>query len=357
MNREIPIIIPAYEPDERLIELLNKLVMKDVFLVLVDDGSGEQYKKIFNEAEQLIGRQGVVIHHEVNKGKGRALKTAFSYILQDVPEAIGTVTADSDGQHTPKCIDAITDALRENPNDLILGVRNFKGAGIPWKSRFGNSLTEKIFSYVAGIHVTDTQTGLRGIPAAFMKQLLEIPGERFEFETQMLLECAGRYHITEIPIETIYDSADNHQTHFNPVVDSIKIYKILGKRFLKYIFASFSSSILDLILFSVFCALFRNRLGAYVIVGTVFARILSATYNYIVNYKVVFKSKENHLSSGFRYFVLAVVQMCLSAFLVTLFVQLFKFIPEVVTKAIVDTCLFFVSYYIQQKFVFTKGKK
>lgn len=305
----IPVIIPAYEPDSNFPVLLGTLAENNVGpVIVVDDGSGEQYAAIFEKAGSLVeGNSGTVLVHEVNRGKGRALKTAFQYILENYQGVIGAVTADSDGQHTVDCIRKVMAALEEKPQELILGVRDFSGDDIPWKSRFGNNLAEKVFAYVAGVHVSDTQTGLRGIPREFMRDLLEVAGERFEFETQMLLESVNRYPISEVEIETIYDSVDDHQTHFDPVADSIKIYRILGKKFLKYIFASFSSSILDLALFSVFCFFLEGRYVSYVAVATVLARIISTVYNYTINYKVVFKSKENVGKASAKYFLLAVI--------------------------------------------------
>lgn len=350
----IPVIIPAYEPDSNLPVLLGTLAENNVGpVIVVDDGSGEQYAAIFEKARSLVeGNGGTVLVHEVNRGKGRALKTAFQYILENYQGVIGAVTADSDGQHTVDCIRKVMAALEEKPQELILGVRDFSGDDIPWKSRFGNNLTEKVFAYVAGVHVSDTQTGLRGIPREFMRDLLEVAGERFEFETQMLLESVNRYPISEVEIETIYDSVDDHQTHFDPVADSIKIYRILGKKFFKYIFASFSSCILDLALFSVFCFFLEGQYVSYVAVATVLARVISAVYNYTINYKVVFKSKENVGKASAKYFLLAVIQMGLSAALVSGGVMLLPFMPKVVVKAVVDTFLFFVSYHIQQRFVF-----
>ena len=192
-----PIVIPAYEPDERLLQLLETLRTADLApVVIVDDGSGSKYKEIFERAQAYVQASGgAVLTHEVNRGKGRALKTAFGYILKEYPEAVGCVTADSDGQHSAECIEKVKDALEAQPDKLILGVRRFDTENVPLRSRLGNGITERIFAYVSGLHVSDTQTGLRGIPRAFMKELLDVPGERFEFETQMLLESAGSYPI------------------------------------------------------------------------------------------------------------------------------------------------------------------
>lgn len=355
----IPIIIPAYEPDDRFIKVLKDLVDAELSpIIVVNDGSGPEYDSIFLEVKRIIKHEGLVLNHDCNRGKGRALKTAFEYVINQYPDAIGVVTADSDGQHTVECIKKVQLELENNPNSLILGVRDFSSENVPWKSRFGNELTEKVFSYVAGVHITDTQTGLRGIPYEFLKELLDVKGERFEFETRMLLVAANRYTIKEVVIETVYDSKENHQTHFNPIKDSIKIYKILGEQFLKFIFSSVSSCLIDIALFALLCHIFRNNDSHfYLILSTVLARVISATYNYIINYVIVFRSKESKAKSAIKYIILACIQMLASAALVTLFCWIFKGLYEVIIKVFVDTFLFFVSYYIQRKIVFKSNGK
>ncbi|MCR5592606.1 MAG: bifunctional glycosyltransferase family 2/GtrA family protein [Saccharofermentans sp.] len=352
----IPIVIPSYEPDERFPAILKDLKQAGLGpVIVVDDGSGDDYISFFNEAEDLVkDLGGVVLHHDGNKGKGRALKTAFSYILDNMPESIGCVTADSDGQHSVNCIKKCMSALTEHPDDLVLGVRDFSGEDVPFKSRAGNTITIKVCSFLCGVKVSDTQTGLRAIPKAFMKELLDVEGERFEFETQMLIESKDKYPIFEVPIETIYDSKENHQTHFNPVKDSIRIYKLFGKMFAKFIFSSLSSCVIDLLLFALFCKVFSSVIGSafYVTVATVLARVISATYNYLVNYKLVFKSGKSHTSSFPKYVVLAIVQMSLSAGIVTLLVMLFTGVPELAFKIPVDVILFLLSYYVQRRFVY-----
>lgn len=350
----IPVIIPAYEPDERLLTLLDDIKNAGIGpVIVVNDGSDKKYNELFSKVKFKIKQiDGSVLEYAQNKGKGRALKTAFLHVLEHYPNAIGVVTADSDGQHTVECIKKVMDALQNKSDSLILGVRDFDSDGIPWKSEFGNKLTMKVLQYVAGIRVSDTQTGLRGIPKDFLKSLINVKGERFEFETQMLLESSGKYPIQEIPVKTIYDSIENHQTHFNPLVDSIKIYKILGKHFLIYTFASLSSSILDLFLFAIFCSVFRKSNNiSYVAISTVLSRIISAAYNFTINYNKVFRSKENIAKSAIKYAVLAIIQMACSASLSMLFIYIVK-CPEVIIKGMVDTFLFFISYKIQQNFVF-----
>lgn len=358
MDREIPVVIPAYEPDERIFALLEKLAARGCFMIVVDDGSGPAYRDIFDKITRLLAGNGVVLRHDQNRGKGRALKTAFAYIVEQMPKAAGAVTADSDGQHTDEAIRAVQQAMREHEDALVLGARSFEknageGVKIPWKSAFGNKLTVGVASYVLGIRISDTQTGLRGIPARFLRELLDVRGERFEFETEMLIASLDKYPIVEVPIETIYDSATDHQTHFNPLVDSGKIYLALGRHFIRFLLSSVSATVLDFVVFTVLCHFLRTEDSFwYISLSTVLARVVSAVYNYLMNYKVVFCSKENMKKAGVKYAVLAVLQMACSALLVTAGVVWVSGCREVVIKAFVDTFLFFVSYKIQQKYVF-----
>ncbi len=356
-KNSIPVVIPAYEPDEQLLKLceaLHEAGMEDV--LLVDDGSGPEYRKFFDEAEEKYHCK--VLRHAVNQGKGRALKTAFNELLNRQEPVLGCITADSDGQHTPEDIRRCMQALEQHPQALVLGCREFTGDHVPFKSRFGNELTKKICSFLCGIKVSDTQTGLRGIPREFMRELISVQGERFEFETNMLIACKDRIDIHEIAIQTVYDSKEDHKTHFDPVKDSIRIYKIFGRMFFKYIVSSLSASLLDLLMFTLFCSLLRGHWSIYVAVATVAARVISAAYNYMINYKLVFKSQENHTASAIKYVCLAASQMLLSALLVTLGVNLLighvfsPAFPEVGIKIVVDGVLFFLSYYIQRKYIF-----
>ena len=364
----VPIVIPSYEPDDRLIALLNDFDSREMGpVIIVNDGSDGKYDPIFKEAESIITKRGgKLISYHPNRGKGRALKTAFSYIIENMPKATGCVTADSDGQHTPDCINSIIDAFRASPDSLILGVRQFKKEDIPWKSWFGNTITIKVFSYVAGMRINDTQSGLRGISREFMKELIDCKGERFEFETRMLLECAGKYNLIEVPIKTVYESKENHQTHFKPVRDSLRIYWILLQKFFKFIFASLSSFVLDILLYHLFSIGLANLFAAsassisdiseVVFTATVCARVISAVYNYLINYKFVFKSRASRGSSLIKYALLAVIQMSISAGLVSLIAFIFHLETTTFVKAVVDTLLFFLSYTIQQKIVFRASR-
>ncbi len=352
--RAIPVIIPSLEPDERLPRLLAEMREAGIEnIVLVDDGSGPDYAPVFERAQREFGC--TVLRHAVNLGKGRALKTAFNHCLNTWPNAPGAITADSDGQHSAADILRFMEELAAHPDSLLLGCRNFDDAGVPFNSRWGNKITCFMFKALCGVSVSDTQTGLRGIPTAFMARLMNVPGERFEFESNMLIETRDRLPIRELSIQTIYDSKENHSSHFHPLRDSARIYAIFGR----FLFASMSASVLDLALFSLFLLLlsplFAGRTQA-VFFCTALARLLSASYNYYINHRVVFHSQAGHRRAAMRYVLLATVQMLASAGLVSLATSLLC--PpggwEILIKAVVDIVLFFVSFQIQREFVYKK---
>jgi len=161
------------------------------------------------------------LRHDVNRGKGAALKTAFAAIARDFPDAVGVVTADADGQHLPADIAAVAKSTMENPGRITLGVRAFDGE-VPLRSRFGNAWSRWFFFLLTGTMVYDTQTGLRGIPCKFLRALCDIPGDRYEYEGRMLVAAAlMKAKPVQVRIKTVYLEG-NRTSHFNPIRDSIR---------------------------------------------------------------------------------------------------------------------------------------
>lgn len=356
----IPIIIPAYEPDNRLIELLDAIneakINQPVYIV--DDGSEEKCSNIFETIRTNVKNDVYldsiisvkILVHAVNLGKGRALKYAMNEAIVDYPEMIGCITIDSDGQHTVKDMMACMKALEENPSSLVLGCRDFEKSNVPPRSQFGNKLTRRVMRALVGVSISDTQTGLRAIPVEYAKRLLSEKGERYEFETNMLIttkECD--IDIVEVAIDTVYLD-ENKGSHFNPIKDSAKIYALFGK----FIISSLSSSLLDLVLFSMFCKIFVNvntGVIGYIVVATIASRILSAIYNFTINYRKVFKSNSTILKSIVRYAVLAIVIMLASGFAVDALHSVLP-VAELAIKIPVDVLLFLVSFWVQREFVY-----
>ncbi len=243
------IIIPAFEPEETCLrELVRRNWELGNQMVLVDDGSGKAYETLFWE----LGEQCIVLHHNENKGKGEAIKTALRYIKDELWECREIGIMDADGQHLPEDMERILTKAEANPRTLILGTRTMDSS-VPLKSRLGNWLTAKIFGMLTGVYVSDTQTGLRAFSVELLDFMLQVPGSRYEYEMNMLSACAKqKIPILEIPIHTIYHDRKNSCSHFRGFRDSFRIYKEL----LRFFLSSFSSFVLDYLLFNLFLVLF-----------------------------------------------------------------------------------------------------
>ena len=220
-NKDIAILIPAYNPTIDLIEIVDNLVKRDFKVIVVNDGSNNDSIDIFNKLNKNI----ILLKHEQNMGKGQALKTGFEYIINNI-SCIGLITVDADGQHILKDIIKVAENLSGNENSIILGSR-LDTDKMLFRSKLGNCLTRIVFKFATKTDVFDTQTGLRGIPFKYLKDLLTIEGQRYEYEINMLLYCTqNSIKIKEIPIETIYLN-NNKSSSFNVIKDSFKIYKCI----------------------------------------------------------------------------------------------------------------------------------
>ena len=347
---DIFIIIPSYKPDKEIMwQFLKLLKQRFKKIIVVNDGSGEEYNDFFNQIENK--EKIVVLKHYLNFGKGRAIKTAFNYILNHKDNnTIGTITADCDGQHKVEDIVKCAEKLRKEPNKLIIGTRNFDESHVPIKSRYGNKLTRTIIKIFVGMSITDTQSGLRGFGIEVMKKVLLTKGERYEYETNMLIDCKeNNIDILEIPISTVYINK-NSLSHFNPIKDSMMIYKI----FIKYIISSISSFVIDLLLFALLVKMipeFKVWEITDIVIATIIARIISSLYNFFVNAKIVFKNQTK--KSMIKYFILVIIQMFISAFVVSKLFELLK-IDSTLIKLCVDTVIFVINFIIQREWIFTK---
>jgi glycosyltransferase involved in cell wall biosynthesis len=337
------ILIPAYEPGEKLVNLIYAL--KDICeydIVVVNDGSGDEYRGVF----QAVSSLGcTVLTHVKNKGKGAALKTGFKYIQQTKKDT-GVVTADCDGQHLPKDIIKIAESIKEHSNSVILGTRRFLGK-VPFRSRFGNSATRLIFSIASGSKIYDTQTGLRGFSMDMMPWLCQIAGDRFEYEMNMLLEAASAgYSFYEADIDTVY-LEENKSSHFHPLKDSLRVYLPI----IKFSMSSVLSAVLDFLLLGVIQLLTSNLFLA--VIG---ARICSAAFNYTVNKLFVFsKFKGASIKTSLpRYFILAAIIMFANYGVIDIYYSVIG-LSLFFAKILAEVTIFFFSFWSQRKFVFAKA--
>lgn len=350
------ILIPSLEPDDRLPAYLSQLQEKGfAHIVVVDDGSSDKTQHLFDQMAQLPGV--TVLHHDVNHGKGVALKTGYRWILQNLPEASGVITADADGQHTVEDCWRLSVALAEGKRAMYLGSRDFNLPDIPPRSRIGNKITSTVFWALYGQYLQDTQTGLRAFPASELQFMIDVPGERYEYEMNVLIACArARLPMIPMTIKTVYEN-DNEGSHFHPVRDSIRIYKVILGNFVKFMAASIMSFLIDQGVFAlmhyVVLAAVNWHTAAIQGVSTVVARLVSAPCNFLLNRSFVFKFKENTRVTALKYAALCVVIMALSSLGVSLLSTLGMPVElDNLSKLIIDTVLYFFSYRVQNKWIF-----
>lgn len=343
----IAILIPSLDPNEALVRLAQDLTSNHMDkIVLIDDGSSPQTQPLFDRCAEF---GCTVVHHAVNQGKGAALRTGLRTAMEQYPDLQGVVTADGDGQHAVTDILRIAHEIEQQPNHIILGTRDFSGSDIPLRSRFGNRFTSLFFRLSTGIACPDTQTGLRGIPAAYFPFALSIAGSRYEYEMNLLFTAAqNKLPLYYVPIQTIYE-AGNAASHFRPIVDSAHIYAMP----LRFAAASLSSFVIDIVLFAFFSLLLPSRTAQSIFIATVAARLCSGVFNFTVNRNWSFNSREdNWKAQGIRYLILFLCQMLASGGLVSL--MSFLPLPLTIIKILIDTFLFCISYFIQRNWVFRK---
>lgn len=341
------ILIPAYKPDMALIRLVEELnKQEDLDVLVVDDGSGEEFAPIFAKLAGLATFTG----YEVNKGKGHALKYGFNAVTEFFPDAKHIITADADGQHKVEDILSVREHLL-NGHRFVIGARRFTGK-VPFRSKFGNSVTQFVFRYFAHTKVSDTQTGLRGFSVDLIPELLSIPGARYEYETYMLLHFSEiGQEIYECPIATIYEN-NNESSHFHPLRDSFKIYKAIFSfsRSAKFAVSSMLAFLADFIL--LFTLWDICGFNEYLSIGLAWGA--SSFINFMVNRYFVFKSKSGFAMAFLRYYLLAIFIMGLKNY--GLFILLLEYapIPATVSKLAAEVSFFILNYIVQKKLIFRK---
>lgn len=339
------IVIPAYNPPENaLLKLIQALVdLHAERVVIVNDGSDESRNLFFDSLSAY--ESCVVLKHAVNLGKGRALKTAFNYVLNNYSQAPCVVTADADGQHKPEDIFRVATATSNASNTFVMGVRDF-GNNVPFRSKFGNVLTRHIFRALIGVKISDTQSGLRGIPVSILPRLLKVSGEAYEFELGMLIAVhESKMPIQEVTVETVYLDG-NESSKFNPLIDSMKIYFV----FFRFIFSSLTAAFIDFFVFILIYSATKNILSS--LIGS---RIVSSLVNFFINRKLVFHRKQGFTFSLIRYYII----LCLITGLSFLFISLLHSklgINVALSKIIAETTLFIVSFSLQRNYVFRNAQ-
>ena len=355
---EISVVLPSLDPDEKLTAVIDGLLEYGFTdIILVNDGSKQENLHYFEDAAKAHPEIHL-LHHEKNKGKGAALKNAFSWFLENRPDGKGVVTVDGDNQHHPEDTRACCEQMLSTGH-VVLGCRDFNQADVPGRSSFGNKTTSLIFKIFCGMTISDTQTGLRAIPRKALETFVNVKGDRFEYETNMLLAMKDNgIPFDEVKIRTVYIE-ENKSSHFRVVRDSWRIYKLILAHFFRYTISSLLSAVVDVGCFTLFSNLLQSMLSGFALtaVPTVCARVISSLFNFFVNKKVVFRTNVHTGKAMLRYYMLAVPQMIAQVVLTHGVFYLFHLEAAAagirsLAYTLVMVVLFIVSYMIQQRWVF-----
>lgn len=217
------ILIPAYEPDEELILLTKKLKTAGYVIVVVNDGSGQGYQKIFDAVKDYAH----IVVHEKNRGKGAALKTGMRYIRDHLPEVENFITCDADGQHRVEDVIRVTEQLQAG-HKFVLSMRRLR-KDIPLRSWIGNVLSRVVYALLTKRYLSDNQSGLRGFHRSHIDWMLQVEKNNYDYEMNVLYYASKKsIRICTILIDAIYIN-NNQSSHFQPVKDTVRIYKSLFK--------------------------------------------------------------------------------------------------------------------------------
>ena len=333
-------LIPAYCPSKGLIGLVKELKNRNMECIAVNDGSPAEYDDIFLG----VSDSATILKHECNKGKGAALKTGFRYIRDHYDSCI-IVTADADGQHLPDDILRTAEYADTCHDSMVLGVRSFCREEVPFKSYYGNRITETVFRLFTGVHVHDTQTGLRSFHSSQIETMLKVPGERYEYEMNQLLCCVKeKIPIRENVISTVYED-NNSCSHFHPFRDSFLIYR----QILKFGLSSIASFLVDLCTFEFFTLFLDGEKG--LIAANILARFISGAFNYELNRRAVFHDDNRRKESAVKYTALALMILAFNTGILYVLTQGLH-MNHIAAKILTELILFIFSWTMQHRFVF-----
>ena len=215
------VLIPAYEPDEQLVKLTRQLHSHGLQVLVVDDGSGEAYQDIFARTAQYA----TVISLPENSGKGAALKAGMRHIREQLPTCEHFITCDADGQHRVEDVLRVQEQLQKGEK-FVLTVRQWR-KDIPLRSKIGNNLSRFVYALLANRYLSDNQSGLRGFSRVHIDWLVQVAPNKYDYEMNVLYYAAKKnLRIATLPIEAIY-IGNNESSHFNPLADTLRIYRSL----------------------------------------------------------------------------------------------------------------------------------
>jgi dolichol-phosphate mannosyltransferase len=354
MGRDSVILIPAYNPPDNMISYLEDL-RKNGFtrIVIVDDGSREDRQHVFKEALKM---GFTILHHDKNSGKGCALRSGFEYYMQKCHGKYdGVILVNSDGRDRAEDCVKIAAALAgekaKKRSRIIIGSRDFNSPGADKVTKRCNALMSFFFSFLFGQHLNDVLSGFRGIPDSQVLRCLRYSEKTYCYDMAVLIGFERKgYKEISVPVLPANPEAEKH---FHPLWDTLLINLVVWKKMMIFGATSIAASVVDLFLFWLLTEFILRGASYRIICATILARIVSASVNYHLSRKYVFRSNESRRKSLRQFMGLAACQCLISAFSVHLLEAVFNTRP-ILLKILIDSFLFFAAYKVQDKFIFKR---
>lgn len=200
VDMDIWVIIPAYNEEKIIGEVLEELFSRGLKLVIIDDGSIDRTYQIARNILDSNPGRGYLYKHPINRGLGATLKTGIEVSLAKGADIM--VTFDADGQHNPDDILPVCQPIIRGHADVVIGVRDFDD--MPGVKKVSNQLMNLITRIFYGASVKDSQSGLR----AFNRNAavaLDIESREYGISSEIIMEIKHKeLKMEEVPIETIY---------------------------------------------------------------------------------------------------------------------------------------------------------
>ncbi len=327
------VLIPAYEPDRELVNVVDKLYDMGFKLVVVDDGSGENYAEIFS----YVRERADIVTLPVNCGKGAALKAGMRYIRDNLPDCQNFITCDADGQHRPEDVLRVAQQLHKG-NNFVLTVRQRKGK-IPFRSRFGNDLSKFVYALLTNRYLSDNQSGLRGFNRSHLDWMIEVERSNYDYEMNVLYYASKMgLRITTLTIDAIYIE-NNASSHFNPVRDTLRIYRSLFS-LARGTFISFIAVEIIMLLASIF---FNNQHIHFVVGG---AGAIAYILNMLLNKWIFFKNIPR--CDNITNLVYMVISYFVYTLMCTILALIFPALPLIINFNIVFIICLPLRYFLHQ---------
>lgn len=211
-------ILPAYNAARFLPEVIAEIqaLFPDLRILVVDDGSSD------GTAEVARDQGAEVLVHQVNQGKGQALKTGYAWALENQLEYVFTM--DSDGQHLPAEMASFLTVAKQEKLDVVVGTRMHQVQDMPWIRLKTNQFTSWVISRLAGCPIPDSQNGYRLYRVACL-QGVKLKTNRYDSESEILVRLARRgFRIGATPITTIYG---DEESSIHPFVDTGRFFRLV----------------------------------------------------------------------------------------------------------------------------------